>query len=334
MGDSEDADEDFITPADAPQRKALRMTLAEIEEMAHRYGTRDTRREKLRVLEADLKDNLSKQKQKAAELNEQISQAHVKIAQLASTRQVYHDVESQTRALYNARKELDDFKERDYRLKVNLISLKRAIPRLLSKLTKIQHPIPTDLQLPDAVARLHSEILKYFKEISQSMLKEATPEEMMQISGEDDEKQSQIDKLHGLPGFSKLQRQLYVNMMGARPDVTTNNVRVISKAQATKASTDGGAHSDLQQLHHHKAKAGAAAAFAFASEHAHHAPPAMSAAKRKDEMYGGPGVDSPVIDRDMAKKISALVFQRDGKGVVPAVVKPRKEIKKKFVFRD
>ena len=324
-----DEDEDFETSADSPHKKAQRMTLEEIEEMGNRYQTRDVRVDKLKQLEADLKENLAKQKKKAAALTEEISSAKQKVAQLASTRQVYQDVENQTRALSAARKEMDDFKEKDYRLKVNLISLKRSIPRLLSKLTKIQHPIPTDLQLPDALARLTSEVMKYFKEISQSMLKDATPEEMVQMSRDDDEKQSQIDKLHGLPGFSKLQKELFFNMMGARPDNSSANVRVACKI----GSHRGGEGSSRNNGGGHKASVEHGNAYA----HGHHTPlHASISSKKKDELYGGPGLDSPVIDREMAKKISALVFQRDGKGVIPQLAKPKKKekVKQKFVFRD
>lgn len=311
-------EEDFLTPADCPSKKAQRMTLDEIAEMVERYETRNSRVEKLTALEADLKENLVTQKKSSAALVEQIANAEGKVAQLASTRQVYQDVDNQTRALNAARKECEDWKEKDYRLKVNLVSLKRAMPRLLSKLTKSQHPVPTDLQLPDAVARLTAELLKYFKEITQSMLKNANPEEMAQMSREEERDQSELDKLHALPGFNNLKKELFFNMMGARPDNSAANVRINSK-QRSNASGDNGSRSvhDASSAHHsvaHKAK---------------------TAEKKKEELYGGPGVDSPVIDRDMAKKISALVFERDGHGVVPVVkVVKKTEIKKKFVFRD
>ena len=54
---------------------------------------------------------------------------------------------------------------------MNLVALKRSIPRLLMKLTKVPHPVPTDLQVSDAVHRLTGEIHKYFKEIFDNLLR-------------------------------------------------------------------------------------------------------------------------------------------------------------------
>ena len=197
-GDNTEFD-DFVTPADVPRKQAERMTLAEIEEMVDRYSSRDSRLQKLNQLEVDLKETVAGQKTKKLQLSEEIVQARQKVAQLASTRQVYQDVENQTRSLNAVKKEYEECKEKDYRLKVNLVTLKRSIPRLLSKLTKVAHPVPTDMQLHDAVNRLMAEISKYFKEISQELAKDATAEDVATNgTTSDDEKQSEIDKLHNM----------------------------------------------------------------------------------------------------------------------------------------
>ena len=309
------AEEDFLAPVDSPRTKAQRLTLDEVSEMVERYSTRHMRIEKLVALEADLRKNLTEEKQKAIVLKSQIANAEAKATQLASTRQVYQDVEHQTRALNTARKDNEDWKEKDYRLKVNLVSLKRTIPRLLGKLTKTQHPVPTDLQLPDAVARLTTELYRYFKDITQTMLKDAKPEEMAKVSHEEDGDQSEMDKLGQLPGYQNVHMQLVLNMMDARPDNTPANVRIVSKTQSNVngEASRSTVHPDINHHNSHR----------------------RVVERKKDELYGGPGVDSPVIDREMAKRISNLVFQRDGKGVVPVPVeKKKKEVKKKFVFKD
>ena len=335
FGSGENADpeiDDFVTPADVPRKKAQRMTLAEIEEMVDRYSSRDSRLEKLNQLEVDLKETVAGQKTKKLQLTEEIVQAQQKVAQLASQRQVYHDVENQTRSLHAVKKEYDDCKEKDYRLKVNLISLKRSIPRLLSKLTKVEHPVPTDMQLHDAVNRLMAEISKYFKEISQELAKDATAEDIANGTATDDEKQSEIDKLHNMPGFSKLQKELYFNMMGARPDNSVGNIRVstdkVGGGAGVGASSGG-------SINHHQSGSGndendANGNLSVGNKHENK--------RRKEDVYGGPDAESPVIDRAMVKKISALVFERDGKGQIPqALIKAEKgpEPKKKaYVFRD
>jgi len=323
-----EADEDFVTPADAPSKKAKRMTLQEIEELVERYQTRDVRLEKLNQLEVDLKDNLTEEKQKKISLSEEIELVRQKVAQLASTRQVYKDVEGQSRSLIDVKKKYDECKEKDYRLRVNLVALKRSLPRLLSKLTKVQHPVPSDMQLPDAVNRLTGEISKYFKEIGQELMKEATAEDLANMRGDDDEAQSEIDKLHNMPGFNKIQKELYYNMMGARPDNSGGNVRI-----STHAATGGKINEvDDTAGYEGNTKHGVPAG----SQKGHPTGKKAEAKRKKDELYGGADVESPVIDRAMVKRISALVFERDGKGVIPELAKPKKKVEKKkeFKFRD
>jgi len=325
---AEKEEEDFLTPADSPRKKAQRMTLDEIAEMVDRYRTRNTRSEKLTALEADLKENLVKQKNKSAALLDSISNTEMKTAQLTSRSQMYKDVIDRSHTMNAAKKACEAWKEKDYRLKVNLVSLKRAIPRLLAKLTKTQHPVPTDLQLPDAVARLTTELLRYFKEITNSVMRDANPEEMKQMASGEEGDQSELDKLYALPGFNNLKKELFFNMMSAKPDNSSSNVRIVSKQQslsggdATRSQGD-----DAGSVYHSVAHPTKAKTAEKEKE--------KEKEKKKEEIYGGPGVDSPVIDREMAKKISNLVFMRDGKGVIPVVeVKTKKEIKKKFVFRD
>lgn len=321
--------EDFDVSAASPSQQAKRMSVDQIEEMVERFRTRTFRMEKLEHLETDLKNNISRQMERKRELESKLEICNNKVSALASQRQVYQEVDHKAHALSSVRKECEEYKDKDYRLRVNLDSLKRSVPRLLAKLTKITHPVPSDLQLPDAINRLSIEISRCFKDISNNIIKDATAEDVASMHREDDETQSEIDKLHKLPGFSRLQKELFFNMMGARPDNSAANVRILSKMQRSgKGVTQGsstkpaGVTAKFAPQPPNGVKPDASVAAHTHSGHAHsHGPAHLHA-------------ESPVIDRDTAKKISALVLQRDGKGVIPQPIKKvKKEVKKTFKFR-
>jgi len=275
--------------------------------------------EKLEQLENDLKNNMSKQKEHKNDLEHLLEACKNKVAALASQRQVYQEVDNKANALSAARKESEECKDRDYRLTVNLDALKRAVPRLLAKLTKITHPVPSDLQLPDAINRLSIEISRCFKDISGNIIKDATAEDVASMHREDDETQSEIDKLHKLPGFSRLQKELFFNMMGARPDNSDANVRITSKMARSGRGVTGGASKANSTKFAPQPPTGGKSEGGVTHQN-HHVGSSHSHA------------ESPVIDRSTAKMISALVFQRDGKGLMP-VKKEKKKVKKYFEFK-
>jgi len=119
-------------------------------------------------------------------------------------------------------------------------------------------------------------------------------------------------------------------MMGARPDNSAGNIRV----STTKVGGGGGgaAGSSGMQNGSHGSVHGSG------NDGAGKEGGNTNGKHRKEDIYGGPDAESPVIDRAMVKKISALVFERDGKGQIPeALIKREKEpeqVKKAYVFRD
>ncbi len=82
-------------------------------------------------------------KAKKSEIEGELSKANDKLKLLASNRQIYQEVELKDAALSTARKELDECKEKNHRLKLNIESLRRSFPRFLTKVTKVSHPVPT-----------------------------------------------------------------------------------------------------------------------------------------------------------------------------------------------
>ena len=81
-------------------------------------------------------------RERNTDITSQLEKADLKLQQLASTRQVYQEVDMKDAALADATKECDDCRQRDHLLRINMESLKRAMPRLLTKLTREIHPIP------------------------------------------------------------------------------------------------------------------------------------------------------------------------------------------------
>lgn len=67
-------------------------------------------------------------------------------------------------ALAATSKRCEDCKERDFRLKIQLEELKMAIPRFLTKVTKVHHPKPTETQatFPSLISFLPSFLLLFY----------------------------------------------------------------------------------------------------------------------------------------------------------------------------
>lgn len=84
------------------------------------------------------------QQKKKQELTEHLTQTQVKIQQLASSRQIYQEVDLKDHALAAASKEYEEAKERDFRLRLHIESLKQSVPRFLTKLTKTHHMKPNE----------------------------------------------------------------------------------------------------------------------------------------------------------------------------------------------
>ena len=135
--------EEFEISENKPEIVAKRLTVSQVREMVDRYNSRGSRLEKLESLEAASRESVGYERQKRQALQEQLDSARDKMRALASSRQMYQEVEEKAKALAAARKMCDECREKDLRLKTNLESIRRAIPRFLSKITKSVVPVPT-----------------------------------------------------------------------------------------------------------------------------------------------------------------------------------------------
>jgi len=245
----EDFDSDIFGNTDVVAL-AKKMNPTEVKNALQRYNSQTIRMEKLQQLEEDLRKNIKYEQQKKNELTEQLTHSGIKIAQLASTRQVYQEVDLKDSALAATTKQCDDCKERDFRLKVQIEELKLAVPRFLTKVTKVSHPKPTESQLGDAVIKLEEELIKLIKFTGSALLKDATPDDLALMSQQQPnvttiavDSNSEFSRLQRMPGFSRLQRQIFFNLMTARPDVSDGNKRIdntaVSKLRHPK-TTGGG----------------------------------------------------------------------------------------------
>jgi hypothetical protein len=179
-----------------------------------------------------------------------------------------------------------------------------------------------------------------------------------------------------MPGYARIQKELYSNMMGARPDMSANNVRIASDVQRKRLqqleATTGDSPLPLEKVRprgekgpnvtvtvrkslddaidvaassskEEKAAEGGSngdgadaiggnttAAAAAASKKA--AATKKHKGKHDDGRHALLIPEPPVIDRSTAKALSALVFERDGKGVMPEKPKPKPK-KKAYKMR-
>jgi hypothetical protein len=175
---------------------------------------------------------------KKESLDRLLDKSQEKLQLLASNRQIYQEVDMKDAALATARKESAECFEREHRLKNNIEALRRAIPRFLTKVNKNVRPqnVPLSIdQLGDVVHKLDDEVARLIKLIGDKMLKDATPEDLAMMSSAmqdysamhaGGESVSETSRLHKLPGFKRLQKQLFYNLMASVPDTTDKNIRV------------------------------------------------------------------------------------------------------------
>ena len=121
-----------------------------------RYNQRKNRMDKLVQLQTEFRERIASQKKKKAECEELLQKAVQSHTALASNRQLYQEVDSKDNALNTAKRECQAWKLKDEKLQDSLDSLRRFIPRLLGKITKVNQPVPT----PDQVKSKMSFILQ------------------------------------------------------------------------------------------------------------------------------------------------------------------------------
>lgn len=235
------------------------LTFENIKSIIERYRSRQARLEKMQQFNSELKAEIIRQNVLHKELTERLEASAASQEILSSSRQVYQEVDMKDTALASARKECEECRRKEYRLRVNIESLKRGLPRFLTKVTKVVHPIPTVEQLPDAVHKLEDEIAKLIKYIGTAIVKDATPEDLALLTAngstngagaggaakgdnKGDGKEaahsdvnSEIGRIRKLPGYQRLQRQLFINLMSAKQDMTERNVRIYSSIKAASA---------------------------------------------------------------------------------------------------
>lgn len=122
--------------------------------MVQRYQSQTARMDRLKQLDTELRSTIVQQQKKKNEFSEHLAHTVSRIQQLASSRQIYQEVDLKDSALAATSKECEDCKERDYRMKLSLEALKQSIPRFLMKVTKVSHPKPTENQVTSHIYNL------------------------------------------------------------------------------------------------------------------------------------------------------------------------------------
>lgn len=116
-------------------------------EAIDRYNNRKSRVEKLTNLQNEFRDRIKSLKAKKIELEDHVQKAAQSHSALASNRQLYQEVDSKDNSLNTVKRDCLSCKNKDEKLQDSLDSLRRFIPRLLGKITKVNQPVPT----PDQV---------------------------------------------------------------------------------------------------------------------------------------------------------------------------------------
>lgn len=92
--------------------------------------------EKLNSIQSDLNSQIKEQKNKKISYEDLLEKSNQKLQLLASNRQMYQEVDMKDAALTSARKEGDDCREREQRLRKGIEGLRRSLPRFLQKVNK------------------------------------------------------------------------------------------------------------------------------------------------------------------------------------------------------
>ncbi len=220
-------------------------------------------------------------------------------------------------ALNAARKESEVCKEREHQLNIHIESLKKAIPRFLTKLTKLYHPIPSTDQVADAVRKLEDEVAKSIKIIQASLLKEATPEDLALASSlptsARDTTASELMRLHKVPGYGKLKTLLFYNLMSSQADNSQYNIRIEPKDKKLNSEFSDPDPRDNKGGENKKGKNGGnnhrSSSTSFGTDKEDDLMAAMLSNNPGDG--GQQGYQHATLDRDTIKNIAKLFVDKD-----------------------
>lgn len=235
--------------------KAKKMNVHQIRETLSRLKNQSHYYDNLYNINNILKNKYNVEVQRKKDLNNTLTHLENKINHFSSLRQVYQEVDSNKNILYNLTKEYDNNKKKNFNIKILIEKLRQSIPRFLTKITKVYHPKPNENQISDAVLKLEDELIKLIKLIGSILLKDATPDDLALISNNsssststssansgnsgniNENNLSEFGRLQRLPGFSRLQKQLFYNMMTAKLDTSYQNIRVDTTIPVTNGNS-------------------------------------------------------------------------------------------------
>lgn len=196
--------------------------------------------------------------------------------------------------------------------------------------------------------KLEDELTKLIKTIGSALLKDATPEDLALMSqqssalssstttagnnsnsgsggGNSGDASSEFSRLQRLPGYSRLQRQLFFNLMTARPDISNQNIRIdhIGKRVKQPLSTIGPAahyieptppprnnnnNKPAQQQQGNNDRRGAGG-HKNNNNNSNNSNGGNNNNNGSDEMTSSDS--EPALDRATIKNISRLIYERD-----------------------
>jgi DNA repair exonuclease SbcCD ATPase subunit len=130
-----------------PDREVPELNKEQMMDAIERYKNRQGRMDKLTRLQTEFRERIKNFKEKQVELEEHVQKAKQSHIMLASNRQLYHEVDSKSTALNAAKRDSETCKNKSDKLQDSVDSLRRFIPRLLSKICKMTQPVPTTDQV-------------------------------------------------------------------------------------------------------------------------------------------------------------------------------------------
>ena len=226
--------ENFILDDDDLSKIASNISITDLKELVKRYQSQGEYFESLVTLRKKLQDSLADHLIKKDYLHQEVNGLESQIRKFQSNRQVYHEVESIDKSLSTYEKENNNWKVKHFHPNLNIEKLREAVPRLLTKITKIEHHKVPTLDLQEYLDKLEDELNKLLKQTT-LLLSKYESEEDGDCSNDDDEGKSlhqsnynEYSKLQNMIGYSAVHAKIYYNLMTAGSYSTDNikNVRI------------------------------------------------------------------------------------------------------------